>query len=534
MKITMQLKAFLFAMHSIPMEAADDDVRKSVADLLGNGKLDMAKVTELTTVKSAEGGAGVPGKAQEMIDASVTKAVAPILDAIKAMQGNGGSMGNTPASPFPAGSAPSGAKLYGTAAEFTTEDQEARVRVKSVVEQFRDDRTAATFDKSSNDHLRKSFGGRQVTEFVRDLGYTIDMPTERSKAISGAWFKMLALKQAGCPAHIKMTELDNQLVQYAIHECKFIGEVGRFDFEAERLSTPEMRKAVLDDSTSGGLYAVPIEFDANFVLTPLLNGQLFPLVSLTNVSRRRIESFKLSNPSMYWGTSEGTAVAPFDTSSFISQFNNNIYPITGAMEMGLDFLNDSPVNIGDAIVSRYGQSYLKSLDDVIATGNGTNQPEGVFTASGVTTVTPAGSGASPTVGDYEGLVFGVAKEFREEAGQPPNSRAVFIGTDTSYSRARGIPVNSSSDARRIFGMDQQSYRLFDYRYAINGSPGNTKIGFFCMNRYRMYRRQGLEVRIITQDWTLAKQNKQGLILRARFGGALDHASAGAKITDAKA
>lgn len=533
MKITMQLKAFLFAMHSVPLDAADDDVRKSVADLLGNGKLDMAKVTELTSVKSADGEGNVAGKAQQMIDASVSKAVAPLLDAIKAMQGNTGSMGNTPASPT-AGSAPSGAKMYGTAAEFVSEDPEARIRVKSVVEQFSDNRTAATFDHSSNEYLKKSFGGRQVSDHVKDLGYQIDMPTERSKAIAGAWFKFLALKQSGCPAHIKMTELDNQLVQYAVHECKFVGEAGRFDLTAERLVTPEMRKAVLDDSTSGGLYAVPIEFDANFVLTPLLNGQLFPFVDLTNVSRRRIESFKIANPTMYWGVAEGTAVAPFDTASFISSFNNNIYPITGAMELGLDFLNDSPVNIGAVIVQRYGQSYLKSLDDVIANGTGTNQPEGVFNASGVATVTPSASAGTPTVGDYEGLMFGVAKEFREEAGMPPNSRAMFIGTDTSYSRARGIQVNSSSDARRIFGMDQQSYQLFNYRYAINGSAGNTKIGFFCMNRYRMYRRQGLEVQIVTQDWTLAKQNKQGLILRARFGGALDHASAGAKITDAKA
>lgn len=126
----------------------------------------------------------------------------------------------------------------------------------------------------------------------------------------------------------------------------------------------------------------------------------------------------------------------------------------------------------------------------------------------------------------------VGKEYLDEAGR----RACFIGTNTSYWRARGIPVNSSSDARRIFGSDAsiRDYNIFGYDYAINNGMGNANIVFACLNRYRMYRRLGLEVRITDEGRTLQLANQQLIVLRARFGGRMELAASLAKITTAQA
>jgi hypothetical protein len=137
----------------------------------------------------------------------------------------------------------------------------------------------------------------------------------------------------------------------------------------------------------------------------------------------------------------------------------------------------------------------------------------------------------PPVSDYEGLLFGVKKEYRQEA--MAGNRAVFIGTETSYQRARAIPVGTT-DERRVFGMDHESYMLLGHRYAINESLTNSKTGFFCLNRYRMYRRQGFEVRVVTEDKELALKNQRLLIVRARFGGSLELGGAGAVTTNAQA
>lgn len=518
--VTPKLKQYMVENHAVATDATDEVVNKTIASLLLEGKLDVAKIKELTKADAED----ATVKVKSMVADEMKSFKDSILSDMKAMFGD-----KTP-EVKPAENA--GEKAYNAniAADAGT------IRVKKVTERYDDTRTAATWDKSSNPYLAKNFGGQPITQHIDGLPYSVDMPTNRAKAIAGAVFKKKALdamRAAGqyIPEHYKMTQHDRELLEYAAHECNWVGDFKGYTYDGEKLTDLHV-KAILDDSTSGGLEAVPIEFDALAILTPLLHSQLFPLVNIINVTRRRIEAAKIGNPTLTWGIPDGTAIGLFNTDAFISAFDNNIHPVTGAMEMGEDFLADSPLAIGGIVVRNYGESFKQEMDNVIATGDGTTQPEGWFTVSGVTAVTPTSAGNAPTVSDYEGLMLGVSLAYRQEAGLGRGSRAVFLGNETSYSRARGIPVDSSADARRIFGMDEESYMMFDHRYAVNNTLTNPQYGFFCMNRYRMYRRQGLEVKFVTSntDWQLARENKTGLVVRARYGGAPEQGAAGAKIT----
>ena len=566
----------------LPEDADENATREFAITKMVSGDLTAEKLRELTSEPSP-----LKGQLAEMVKSEVSAAFTPVLDEIKSLFGGqpptnvGGDGANSMPPQNKAGgdaggqnppaSNPEKAMVLGADAGGSQGGDDRYVRVKSVIERYDDTRTAATWDKSGNEFLRKGFAGQSVTAHVEGAG-PLDMPTKRSLAISGAYFKYLINKQCNeerraVPWQFKMTEHDCQLVEYALRECQFTGPVGYGGSPAKSISDvgrdtdqaqhwcdyaemPEQyrekalshlpdwyrTKTILDDATSGGLEAVPIEFDAAVILTPLLSGELFPLVNITPVTRRRIEATAIGNPTIGWGTAEGTSVSLFDTTSYISAFDTTIYPVTGALDYGRDFASDSPLAIGMIIQQRYGEVFKQEMDNVIANGNGTNRPEGLFVASGVSTLNSAGgAGTAPQVGDYEGLQFGIGKAFLQEAGIPPNSRAVFLGTQTSYQRARSIPVDSSNDARRIFGQgNQMNYRLMDFRYAINSSAGNAKIGYFCLNRYRLYRRQGLEVRIVNDDRESVLKNTELIAVRARFGGGLEHSSAGVKIEDAQA
>jgi HK97 family phage major capsid protein len=520
--VTPKLKSYMVETHGVAADATDEVVNKAIADLLLEGKLDVAKVKELTKADAED--------AQVKVKSIIADELKSFKDEMKSFFTE---MKGEKEEKIEKTTENLGEKLYES--NIAKEGKEGTVRVKSAVERYDDTRTAATWDKSVNPYLAKNYGGQPVASHIDGLPYSVDMPTNRMKAIAGAVFKKKALdamKAAGqyIPEQYKMSQHDNDLLTYAAHECKWVGDFKGFTYDGENLSELH-RKAILDDSTSGGLEAVPIEFDALAILTPLLHSQLFPLVNIINVTRRRIEAAKIGNPTLTWGIADGTAIGLFNTDAFISAFDNNIHPITGAIEMGEDFLADSPLNIGAIVVRNYGEAFKQEMDNVIATGDGVTQPEGWFTTSGVTSVTPTSAGNAPTVSDYEGLMFGVSLAYRQEAGLGRGSRAVFLGNETSYSRARGIPVDSSADARRIFGMDEESYILLEHRYAVNATLTNPQYGFFCMNRYRMYRRQGLEVKFVTSntDWQLARENKTGLVVRARFGGAPEQSAAGAKI-----
>jgi hypothetical protein len=225
---------------------------------------------------------------------------------------------------------------------------------------------------------------------------------------------------------------------------------------------------------------------------------------------------------------DDTSISLFNTASYVSAFDTTIFRWEGAVKIGLDFLSDTPIDFGAHFTAQYGERLLEDLDDVIATGNGTTQPEGVMTKSGTTSVS-FGSAAA-TLGGYESLRFSVTKQ---EHRANLMSTAVFCGTETSYMRARAIPVGAS-DARRLGGMDYSSYRWMERDFKVNGSMTNAQIFYAILGRYRMYRRRGLTIRTSTEGDTLIRANEMLISVTARLGGQLERAACAAITSTAQA
>ena len=540
MKITAELKNYMVEHFGVAKDADEPTVKQAVLTAIGDDKLDMDKVKELQTAKATEAEAKVRGMINEALN-PINETLAKLAATLE--QKSALAPETKADEKVDTGEQTTAEKAFAAAALSDSDGASAdhpNIRLKAVVEQFDDTRTAATWDKSPEEHIRKSFGyGRVMTGSESDpLSRGLDMPTQRKQAVAGAWMKLMinkAFQRNGkqVPRSYQMTELDRKLCEWAVHNSDFIGPIEWDDESQEasawydghrKLSTDLHRKTVLDDIGSGGIHAVPVEFDDMAILTPLLTGEIFPYVDRRMVTRRRIEGYAVPNVSMAWSDTEATTIPLFDTDGFISKFETNIHAVTGSIEVGMDFEADSPVGIGALILGEFGKRYLKEMDDVLVTGNGLTQPLGIANTPGVSAIVPEdGPGAPQTVTDYEALLFGVGKEYLAEARQ--GGRAVFIGTQTSYRRAKGIAV-SDTDQRRVFGTDNyEDWKLLDHRYAINDTLTNAQILFACLNRYRLYVRAGYEVRVVTEDWELARKNKRGIIVRARCGGKMELATA---------
>jgi HK97 family phage major capsid protein len=133
-----------------------------------------------------------------------------------------------------------------------------------------------------------------------------------------------------------------------------------------------------------------------------------------------------------------------------------------------------------------------------------------------------------TIDDAEKLIFGLNKAYRNAKG----GKCVFLSNDTTYRKFRAVPVDTSTDARRVFGMDHQTYQLLQYPYKVQDDVPNKKVAFANLGYYRMYRNQGFNVRIETGGRANALENKCQVIARMRFGGRLMAAAAAAVMTDA--
>lgn len=534
MKITKQLRGWLEAEMGLEAGASDEAANAKCAEAMTSSKLSPTQLVELCKETT-------PGTQLQDTLATLTKSNEALLSRLDKLEA---STAKAPAlNPLPEGTDTSEtlAKYHQASSPMerllggsTGEDD---VRVKGAHERYNQTKGGPVTYPAKNRYGTTGRAGQEAYE--NDMAPRhLQQPSQAEKAASGAYFKFMIQSQLRdrCPRALRMTEHDTALLKWAMHELEWGGVLhgvggeddGAITVKNRKLSDFE-RKALLDDSTSDGLEIAPIAFDDMIITIPVLMGQFYPFVDVVPITRgRRIEGGSIGNVTISSGGADGTAIPLFNTTSFISAFDTNIYVAQGAIEIGLDFLSDSPVDVAGIITTKYGEQLLNWLDTQICTGDGTTEPEGIIVASGTVSVASAnGAGGPPTVGDYEGLLFGVTLPYRQGTA---TERIRYGGNETAYRRARGIAVGAT-DQRRVFGMDHENYQIFGHPYGINASFTNRQQILANFARYRMYRRLGMTMRATTEGQTLVRANLLMLSMRARFGGQLTDGAAAAYQSD---
>jgi HK97 family phage major capsid protein len=550
MILTQSLKSWLVEHKGVAADAEDSAFTAAVTDALTDGSLSPAKLAELTVTKEDAQASQLEKTLQSILDGQ--KTLNDRIDTIeKKPEAKPEEEKKEEKKPELKKDAPKIPDGEDKPEEKSVFDQmfagsstgiDANmplIRTVGAHEQYDSTRTAKHFPMETKAGMSHPFAGQRVFEGGTSGKRFIDEPSELDRAVCGAYAKLLISGAGkGVPHAMKMTDHDKDLVQYALRHMKWGGVInGIGDEDARGIGVNDAKlsdwqiKAVLDDAASGGLELAPIVFDDAIIMTPLLTGEFFPRVNLVTITRgRRIEGGSIGNVTLSSGGADGTAIPLFNTASFIAAFDTNIYVVNGAIEIGLDFLSDSPVAVADVVTGQYGTVLLNWLDEQCVLGDGTTEPEGVNVASGTVSVNAAnGAGGPPTVGDYEALLFGVPKQYKQ--GFPTN-RITYGANETSYQRARSIAVGTT-DARRVFGMTHEDYQMFGHPYAIGTAIGNRAINFVNWGRYRMYRRAGLTLRATTEGKELVRANQMLITARARFGGQLEDGNAAAVMADAQ-
>lgn len=539
MRLTHKMRKWLVDECEVKATSTEDEFKKAAGTALAAGTLTAEKLMELSTTKEDEEADEVSGLFKGIADA--ISGLKSTIEGDKGTKKEPEGEKKTEPTGTKGGEKHTPSMLEKMVTRFAPSmDDESvdgekafSVRVKEAAEQYTDTKSTMTFPAYTEKGKPHPLAGQPVMDFSEGTSRKMDTPSDLDKAIAGAYAKfvvqMARVKSRGL-AFSQMPQHDRELLCYAMEKSNWSGASDGGDYAdiKNRRLTPSEQKALIDDATSGGLEAAPIVFDDQVIQAPLLNGELFPLVNQVPLDRgRRVEGVATGTVTGSWGGVDDTAVSLFNTASYVTAFDTTIFRWEGAIRIGLDFLSDTPIDFGAHITAQYGERLLEDLDDVIATGNGTTQPEGIMTKSGTTSVS---FGGSTSIGNYESLRFGVAKN---EHKANVKASAVFCGTETSYQRARAIPVGSS-DARRLGGMDYDSYSWMQRPYKINESLSNEQIFYAILARYRMYRRRGLSMRQSSDGDTLLRANEMLLVALARYGGQLERGAVAAVTSTAPA
>jgi hypothetical protein len=562
----------------VAADASDEAIKAAYVKALTDGKLNAKDYAALA--EGREPAAAAPSAALAALFGDALKtAIAPLVETVQALKGQtsgsttGASGGGVLVTTTPPGTGGGQTDLeravdarvkshlqrYGLAgtdgADVTTPVRPSElmsraaqnqwlggVRVKGAHERYNASRKEAFWP---SDHRYKHLQNKRVTlpdENGVGMGRALDHPSELDKAVAGVYAKWLAnLTNQGeaLPPGWKMTDHDWDLLNYAIHEMKWTGCLGGKDGEpidGVKLMDVAYRrvdgvKALLDDSVSGGIFAAPVVVEDAIILVPLLYGELFPLVTVTNVARgRRFTGPTMGTPTFTSGIPEGTPIPLFDTTNFLGSLDTTIFTSVGAMEIGNDLEEDGPYNLGAAVISRWGEAALQWLDRVIALGDGVTEPKGIFNTAGLASVSSANSTTGPLlVSDFEGLMFGVTKAYRTSR----NQRNIFIGNEVNYRRARAIPLGATGwENSRAFGSNYADYTVLGHPFKIVPTVPNTKLAYVNLGYYRMYRRLGLQVVVEMGGKELRLKNVKLIVCRMRYGGQLEQGGSGALMTNA--
>lgn len=552
MNLTPKLKAWAVENLSVDKDAGDDVFIAAIEKAVEDGTLTKERLAELQAEPKAAADA-IAKTVAEQTSQAVADALAPVAKAMGEMAAGvaklaGIKQPDPPSEPpeqpdtkaveamiekkiaamnlgTPAAADPNFADMVMLRGSEADPDSVTRVRVKSAVERYDSTKKAAICPDRKGSGARHPMAGMQASFG----GRLLDQPSQKDSAVMGAWIKYKLFGSLGLGGEARLNEHEKALLAHTLHEEPF---VGTFDEHGEdvgdRKLTDLERKAILDDSTSGGTYAVPTVFDERITLTPILEGELVPMVEIVNLARgNKVDGSKWTDPSVTWGTAEGTSLTLITTTGLISNLDTTCFPVNMMIELGLDWESDSPINFGTLIPQRMGLKLAETLDEQIAIGDGTQEPEGVFTASGTNVLASASGTSGPfTIGDFEELIFGLSKAMRKSGG----TRCAFITTDTMYRRARSVPV-TTSDARRILGYNHEAYTILEKATKINNSITDGDIGYCNFAFYRLFRRLGMQIRVSTEGATLMRTNTKLIGMRARYGGRLRLGSAFAYITD---
>lgn len=516
MVATKKLRDHVVAKFGVAADASDEAVVKAAREAFCDGKMSVA---EYETLQADED--DPKNRLKSLIGDEVKSQMAPVLDAINRLAGGGNISAPSVSVParFPS-DPPAG---FDPVKDFTGGDrQEGNVRVKAASESYDGTRRAATWVKENDKHDYAKGMPAFIWEGSENGGVEmgtkryIDEPSQLDKA------KMAAVLKWKCGAALGrqvLNEHEMQLLKECLHKDRWVGAIHKTPhFIGSRMLKDFDVKAVLDDATSGGQEAVPEFFDSEVIRTPLLYGELAPYIQYVPVSRgSSADGFSIGTPT-FVSTASGSAITPFTTTSFVSAFDTTFFPASCAFEWGLDFESDAHPNFFAAVMAQIGDEAKRWLDEQIAVGDGTTEPQGIFTASGTAvTATSSHTFSSLVYADVIKLAFGIGKEARENWG---GSYTRFVMNDAQYRVLMGIATGVTGDTRPIFGMGWRDYVLGDWPVSVQGNISNGNLGLCNLRGYRMYRRQGIQFLQEEAGRTLRLANSKLLLARMRWGGQL--------------
>ena len=270
-------------------------------------------------------------------------------------------------------------------------------------------------------------------------------------------------------------------------------------------------KALSEGTDSAGGYLVPDDFRSQVIMRTNELSVLYPRCFKFPTSRDSVKIPNLSTDvEVSWDEAEN---ASFDESdAALGQTTFTIHRMNAITYTSRELVSDSAVNLVDLLSRLFADAVSRERDKMICVGDGSGQPEGVFSATGVTAVSSIGGIGHA---DLVQMDETIAEQYRSDAS------LVWI---TNQTVRRYIRTIKDSNGQPVLMRDPVNMKapamLMGHPLLINTNAPSGYIALGALSKYWIADREILGFESTTTGGDTFAKHQIGLKLWERWDGKL--------------
>jgi len=279
-----------------------------------------------------------------------------------------------------------------------------------------------------------------------------------------------------------------------------------------------VRKALSEGTDSAGGYLVPSEYRAELIRRLPELSELYPFVRRVPVISDSGEYPKLdTDVTITWGRAENEAIT--ETSPVFAHLQWTVRNMSAITYLSRELVSDANPNIVDTITSLFSEAVAAERDRMIAIGNGSNQPQGIYSAAGVESVAVNGA---LTYAELVEIKFALSRKYHRNARWVLNS--------TNLQRITSITDDNNQPIFRDALVAGESPRILGKEYSVQDDLPDSVIFFGDLSHYLWFDREQMLIESTTTGGDTFRKHQVAVKVVERCDGKLALAEAFVKGT----
>lgn len=259
-----------------------------------------------------------------------------------------------------------------------------------------------------------------------------------------------------------------------------------------------------------GGYLVPIEFEHNIVTALDEENVIRRLAKVITTHHERKIPVAVGHSTAQW-TAENAAYT--ESNPTFGQKQIDAFKLTDLCRVSVELLQDSEFDIEDYLIREFARAFGIAEEQAFCVGTGTNQPTGIFTATGGTVGVTAASQTAITADEVISLVYALKSPYRRNAKFLMNDATVSILRKLKDGNGAYLwqPSVQAGQPDKLLG-----YELYTSPYVPTAQSGALTIAFGDFKNYWIGDRAGRTVQRLNELY--ATNGQIGYVATERVDG----------------